>query len=117
MNRRAEGDLHEARARASLERAGLRTLACNVGYRVGELDLVMLDREVLVFVEVRYRRPHDFGGALASVTPAKQRKLARAASQYLAAHPEHACRACRFDVVAIGDSGCDWVRDAFRLDG
>ena len=117
MDRKAEGDAREAQARSELERAGLRLLAGNVRYRVGEIDLVMLDREVLVFVEVRYRREHDFGGALASVTRAKQRRLARAASHYLAEHPQHARRACRFDVVAIGDSGSDWVRDAFRLDG
>ncbi|MCK7594616.1 YraN family protein [Pseudomarimonas salicorniae] len=117
MDRKAEGDAREAQARAGLERAGLRTLASNVRYRVGEIDLVMLDREVLVFVEVRYRREHDFGGALASVTSGKRRKLARAASQYLVDHPQHARRACRFDVVAIGDSRSDWVRDAFRIDG
>jgi putative endonuclease len=117
VDRKAEGDAREAQARASLERAGLRLVGSNVRYRVGELDLVMLDREVLVFVEVRYRREHDFGGALASVTRSKQQKLTRAATQFLAAHAQHARRACRFDVVAIGDAGTDWVRDAFRVDG
>lgn len=117
MDRKAEGDAREGEARAVLERAGLRTVGQNVRYRVGELDLVMLDGDVLVFVEVRYRRPHDFGGALASVTQGKQRKLARAAASYLAQHPQHARRACRFDVVAIDDGGPEWVRDAFRLDG
>lgn len=117
MDRKAEGDAREAQARDQLERAGLRTLERNVRYRVGEIDLVMLDGEVLVFVEVRYRREHDFGGALASVTPSKQGKLARAASQYLASHPQHARRACRFDVVAIGDRDSQWLRDAFRMDG
>lgn len=117
MDRRAEGEAREAQARDLLERAGLRTVQRNARYRVGELDLVMLDGDILVFVEVRYRREHDFGGALASVTAAKQRKLGRAAASYLAQHPQHARRACRFDVVAIGDAGTDWLRDAFRLDG
>jgi putative endonuclease len=116
VDRRTEGAARETQARGVLERAGQRTLGCNVRYRVGELDLVMLDREVLVFVEVRYRREHDFGGALASVTQSKQAKLARAAASFLARHPQHAQRACRFDVVAIGDTGADWVRDAFRMD-
>ncbi len=117
MDRKAEGDAREGQAREQLERAGLRTIERNVRYRVGEIDLVMLDAEVLVFVEVRYRREHDFGGALASVTRSKQAKLGRAAAQYLASHPQHARRACRFDVVAIGDDGSHWLRDAFRLDG
>lgn len=116
FSRKAEGDAREAQARVHLERAGLRFVAANVRFRVGEIDLVMHDRDVLVFVEVRYRRDGDFGGALASVTRGKQQKLARAASQFLAREPRWAEAPCRFDVVAIDDNSVDWVRDAFRLD-
>ncbi|GIX35831.1 MAG: UPF0102 protein [Lysobacteraceae bacterium] len=117
MDRRAEGEAREEQARLLLERAGLSTLARNQRYRVGEIDLVMLDGEVLVFVEVRYRRSRGFGGALASVDPGKQRRLVRAAQCFLAAHAAHARRPCRFDVVALGDGAPTWVRDAFRPDG
>lgn len=120
MTTRDTGQAFEATARAHLERAGLVALATNAGYRVGELDLVMRDGEALVFVEVRYRRDARFGGGSASVTPTKRRRIALAASTWLAAHPREAHRPCRFDVVAIAGNAdapdIDWIRNAFTLD-
>ncbi|MGB0712952.1 MAG: YraN family protein [Gammaproteobacteria bacterium] len=104
----------EARARRLLERAGLKTLGANYLCRQGEIDIVMLDGDILVFVEVRYRAGKDFGGALASVDHRKQRKLARAALHYLRGHPEHANRGIRFDVIAMSEGEFNWVKDAFR---
>ena len=123
-DRRARGAQVEAAARQRLEQAGLRTLAANVGYRGGELDLVMIeagpDTETLVFVEVRYRAGAAFGGGFASVDRNKRRKLVRAAQVWLLRHPRHANAPCRFDVVAAsGDPATpafDWLRDAFRAD-
>lgn len=111
------GDAAEDAALALLCAHGLRRLARNLRFKVGELDLVMLDGEVLVFVEVRRRGRADFGTALDSVDPRKARKLARAAQLYLQRHPHHAARACRFDVLGF-DSGQAprWVRGAFTLD-
>ncbi len=117
-NRLAEGSAREREAQEALERAGLRLRASNVRYRVGEIDLVMDDGEILVFVEVRYRRDESFGGGSASVDRRKQQRLARAASLYLADNPRLAERPCRFDVVALGATRpLDWIRDAFQLDG
>jgi len=117
VDRKAEGEAREAEARRYLERAGLRFVCANARFRVGEIDLVMTDGPSLVFVEVRYRREADFGGALVSVTASKQRRLARAAASYLANQPGAQTRPCRFDVVAIGPQGVQWVRDAFQVDG
>ena len=118
--RRARGARAEAVARAHLLKAGLREVAANAGCRLGELDLVMLDRDTLVFVEVRYRRDDAFGGGAASVDARKRRKLVLAARQFLLSHPAHADAPCRFDVVeAEGDPGAPrlhWIRDAFRAD-
>lgn len=118
--RRARGDAVETRARAFLTAHGLRPVAANAGYRVGELDLVMRDGGTLVFVEVRYRRSTAFGGGAASVDAGKRRRLVRAAEQFLLAHREFAALPCRFDVVAAsGDPDApalEWIRDAFRAD-
>lgn len=115
--RHLTGAAVEAAACAHLQSQGLVLLAVNVRYRDGELDLVMRDGGVLVFVEVRYRVRADFGGAAASVTPAKQRRLVRAATRYLAAHRKYAALPCRFDVVgAEGDPEAPrltWLRAAF----
>lgn len=123
--RHRSGALAEAAARTHLLRAGLREVAANASFRLGELDLVMFDPGArgggcLVFVEVRYRAGAGYGGGAASVAGAKQRKLVRAAQQFLLAHPRYAEANCRFDVVeAQGDPAAPalrWIRDAFRAD-
>lgn len=125
MDRRLHGAQAEAAARRHLVQAGLRPVAANAHFRLGELDLVMLDAaaaggETLVFLEVRYRRDARFGGGAMSVDAGKQRKLVRAAQQFLLAHPRWAHAPCRFDVVeADGDPSnprLHWIRDAFRAD-
>lgn len=130
LDRRRRGAVVEAAARAYLLQAGLREVAANANYRIGELDLVMLDDggrngsgrddATLVFVEVRYRRDARYGGGAASVDFSKRRKLVRAAQLFLLSHRKFANAACRFDVVeADGDPDAphlNWLRDAFRLD-
>lgn len=124
-DRRARGAAVEDAARTHLLRAGLREVAANASFRLGELDLVMVDDDAfgaptLVFVEVRYRRDDDYGGGAASVDRHKQRKVVRAAELFLLAHRRLADMPCRFDVVdAHGDPAAprlDWIRDAFRAD-
>ncbi|MFZ7208085.1 YraN family protein, partial [Bordetella avium] len=78
--RHAQGKRAEAQGLRLLRAQGLRLLARN---RHGELDLIMLDGEVLVVVEVRWRSGSAFGGAAASIGPAKQARLARAAACWL----------------------------------
>ena len=116
-DRRASGAAWERVARKHLETAGLRLLAANQNYRVGEIDLVMRDGETVVFVEVRYRRTNGFGGGVLSVDANKQRKLVLAAQCFLSEHADLARRACRFDVVAVeGEADAprvEWIRNAF----
>lgn len=112
----ATGAAGEQAARRFLERRGLRTLACNYRARGGEIDLVMADGGVTVFVEVRRRKGQGLAGALHSVDRPKQRRLIRAAQQWLSRRPGLG----RFDVVAVsgeGDSELQWLRNAFSADG
>jgi len=99
------------RAAEYLQRQGLRLIRHNFRCRQGEIDLVMEDGATLVFVEVRARARQDFGGAAASITLGKQRRLIAAAQVYLAGL--NALPACRFDAVLIGPDGLEWVRAAF----
>lgn len=112
------GDDAEAQALAHLTRHGLKLVQRN--YRVaagprargGEVDLIVRERDgTLVFVEVRARRGASHGGAAASVTSTKQRRVIYAAQHYLlqfASPPP-----CRFDVVAIEADTLQWFRGAF----
>lgn len=107
----------EARAAEFLAARGFTILARNVRASAGEIDLVALDGETLVFCEIRTRRSRGQGGALESVTPAKQRQVVRVAEWFLARHPALHARPMRFDVVAIDRHGdemaIEHVPDAF----
>ncbi len=81
----------------------LKLLEQNVNFRVGEIDLIMQDQQTLVFVEVRRRKHHKYGGALASITASKQKKLTRAALLYLQQKKLMDKVPCRFDLVAVSD--------------
>ncbi|MBC3932091.1 MAG: YraN family protein [Undibacterium curvum] len=106
---RRRGDAGEAQALAHLEQAGLRLVQKNFLCPGGEIDLIMQDRETLVFVEVRSRASASFGGALASITPAKQRKWQHAAQVYLMGLRSQP--ACRFDVIAIEAGKITWLQN------
>src|ERR1700727_2423510 len=98
---------------------GLKILARNLRCKAGELDLVCLDGAVLAIVEVRQRGSAEFGGASASVTWAKQRKIIRAAQFFLRRQKHWRNLPMRFDVLAIEGSPqeahrVDWIKDAFR---
>ena len=110
----------EAIAAAYLARQGLQLLARNWRVRGGELDLVCSDGATLVFVEVRLRRTAGFGGAAASITGLKQRRLILAARHYLQRHAKScAGRPCRFDAVlldALDEAHLRWIKNAYTLD-
>lgn len=117
LSRQQTGAGYEQQARRLLEKAGLTFVAANARFRVGEIDLIMRDRQTWVFVEVRYRRNALFGGAAASVTRSKQQKLLRAAALWLRARNSSLDTAdCRFDVIAITGTQVDWLPNAFTAE-
>jgi putative endonuclease len=103
----------EALAARHLERRGLREIQRNFRIRGGEIDLICRDGKTLVFVEVRQRSRADFGGAGASITAGKRRRIVLAAQHYLLAQPD--CD-CRFDCVLIDGDQLEWIKNAFAAD-
>jgi putative endonuclease len=102
----------EDRAREFLEAKGYAFLDRNFKNPTGEVDLVMRDRETVVFVEVRERRNEGFGRGFETVTRAKQAKVVRAAVAYvkfkgLTKEP------LRFDIVSIGPGTLEHIPNAF----
>ena len=115
---RARGAAAEDAAEAYLRGQGYRIVERNVAGKLGEIDLVALDGETLVFVEVKARATAEFGRAVEAVGPRKQARLARAAAMFLARN--RSTRPCRFDVLGLdraADGRWDFtlVRDAFEL--
>ena len=110
------GQAAEALAAAYLEKQGLRVLERNFRIRGGEIDLICRDGKGLVFVEVRLRSHLNYGGAAASITRTKQKRLILAARHYLMRLPE--CD-CRFDCVLLDrldQSAIEWIKNAFSAD-
>lgn len=108
----------EDAAAAHAAASGARIVARNWRGGGGEIDLVLEDGPTLVFAEVKTRSSAACGGALAAVTAAKVRKVARAALAYLQAHDLLDDAPCRFDVFAVleqsgGTLRVEWIRDAF----
>ncbi len=109
------GDAAESLALAHLQRAGLTLLERNYrtpGRGGGEIDLIMREPDgTVAFVEVRKRASASHGGAAASVSFSKQRRIVFAARHYLMRL--RTPPPCRFDVVMVEPDGVQWLRAAF----
>ena len=107
-----KGEAAEELACQYLKSKGLQLVEQNYHSRFGEIDLIMMDDDVLVFIEVRYRKNANYGGAASSVSYQKQQRIHKTAMIYLQkagnTHP------ARFDVIAIeGDMQINWIKRAF----
>lgn len=112
--RQRSGRLAEKKVLAYAKKQGLKLLSQNYQTRYGELDLVLTDKQALVIVEVRYRARNDFGGAVATVTHAKQRRIIAATKGYMLEHSQWQEAPVRFDVVGVNAAGeIDWIEQAF----
>ena len=112
MTDHPSGVAAEELAARYLAAQGLRVIGRNYRCRFGEIDLIAKDGEMLVFVEVRLRRSVRFGGALASITRAKQKKLMATARCYLSGLRD--MPGCRFDAIlldALDARRIEWLRD------
>lgn len=87
---------------------------------VGEIDIIMLDKNSneLVFIEVRYRQNTKFGSAAETVDYHKQQKIIKTAHYYLQHKPQYQDFICRFDVVGVESNlkypQVTWIKDAFK---
>ena len=98
--RKSLGKAGEDLAERYLKRQGYAILERNYRCPLGEIDLIALNKRVVVFVEVKTRRVDTSGAPLESVNAVKQRRLKRTALHYLNKHRLHD-RDVQFDVVGI----------------
>lgn len=120
FSRKRVGDDAEVVAEQWLHKQGLRPLMRQYRGRLGEIDLVMRDRDTLVIIEVKYRQ-QGLGQALESVGAAKQKKLSLTAQRLYAEKPEWQSMSWRFDVLALAGAlqapEVKWIRSAFEMQG
>lgn len=96
---RTRGAAIERLAAQWLQQHGLTLVTSNHHVKGGELDLVMKDQDILVFIEVKHRTTTRYGHPLETVTAQKRHRLIRAAKLYIARHAVSS--PCRFDILAI----------------
>lgn len=102
-----------------LKKQGLKRLDTNFATAFGEIDLIMLDSETLVFVEVRFRSSNQFGSALESITPKKITKIRKTAKIFIQHNSKYRHKYCRFDTVTITNNdeninnNLEWIKGAF----
>ncbi len=116
---RGLGQRWESVAEKHLRASGYVIRDRNYRARAGEIDLIAEEDGVLCFVEVKGRSSAGFGSPADAVTAEKQRRIARAAQEYLLRRRLPSSTRCRFDVVSILDSGerleVTIFRDAFPM--
>jgi putative endonuclease len=116
LPKRELGSQKESESREFLEKNGLEFIEANYFCKMGEIDLIMDDHGVRVFVEVRYRKNSRYGDGVDSVTKQKQTKIIRAAKHYLVCHDLYDKIPCRFDVIAEDvNKNIIWIKDAFWI--
>lgn len=115
LSHRHKGHAIELLAERWLEQQGLTLVERNFTIKAGEIDLIMWERDTLVFVEVRYRATTEHGSGAESITRHKMQKIRRTANFYLQSKFGNKPPFCRIDVLSgEGDPVIfDWIQNAF----
>lgn len=112
-----KGLQYESLANKHLQKQGLKLLQQNFHSRFGEIDLVMLDGNTVCFIEVKYRKSLDFGGAASAISYSKRQKIIKTAQIFMSENRKLANRAMRFDALMLQhidqDININWIQNAF----
>ena len=118
LSRKRLGREGEDVAAGFLKKKGYKLVERNYRCKTGEVDLIVLDRKVIVFVEVKTRTDHSFGSPFEAVEARKQRKMIQAARFFLHERKLHQ-RDARFDVVGVswpgGEPVIEHIENAFEV--
>ncbi len=113
-----KGQQAEQIALEYLQSQGLIRLYENFSCKQGEIDLIMLDKEFIVFVEVRYRKKTQYGHPLETINYQKQQKIIKAIQVFLLQYPKYNHLPCRIDAIALHSQAdqekINWVKNAIQ---
>ena len=112
-----KGLQYESLAKKHLLKQGLTLFQQNYHSRFGEIDLVMLEGNTVCFIEVKYRKSQDFGGAASAISYSKRQKIIKTALIFMSENQKLANRAMRFDALMLQqidqDININWIQNAF----
>jgi putative endonuclease len=112
-NKQKKGSQYEQLALNYLLQQKLKQIEQNYFCKWGEIDLIMQDKDFIVFVEVKYRKKTQYGHPLETITRSKQLKIKKTALLYL--QKKNINNAfCRFDAISIDNNNeITWIKSAF----
>lgn len=113
VNKRKLGSQKEILACTFLENNGMTIIRTNYLTKSGEIDIIAKEKDILVFVEVKYRKDTKFGYPEEAVNPKKQRTIRNVANYYMVTEHLSLESPVRFDVVAILGNEIKHIRNAF----
>lgn len=112
------GRAAEEQALHFLQQYGLKPLEKNYRTPRGEVDLIMLDNETIVFIEVRARSSDTYMKPLESIDKRKLENIIYASNHYLQKSKTGNDSSCRFDVVLLTNINSqpkiEWIKNAFE---
>jgi|Wag4MinimDraft_12_1082652.scaffolds.fasta_scaffold00024_18 putative endonuclease len=114
MFKRRKGNAGEQKAAAFLKKEGYQIIEKNYRTPFGEIDIIALQNETLVFIEVKSRSSRQFGTGAESVDRRKQYKIIKSAQVYIKKFYQHEQK-CRFDVISIDSGKISHIKNAFTL--
>lgn len=116
MNKKEIGNKYETLAIQYLISKGYTILEHNYRNKMGEIDILAMDRDTIVAIEVKYRNDMSYGDPLEAVTMAKQRRISRTFLVYYSSHGYSDNTPCRFDVIGIyGTDNIVHIENAFEF--
>jgi putative endonuclease len=97
---------------------GLKIIERNFHCRFGEIDLIGFDKEILVFIEVRYRKNERFLAVIETIDKRKCTKIITTSEYFLNNYRNYGSHCCRYDVIAISGEldkpVIEWIKNAFQ---
>ena len=106
------GQIGEEIAKNYLKEQGYKLIKTNFKNKIGEIDIIAYDKDILAFIEVKYRKNSQFGLPREAVNAVKQRKIRLVASAYINKYKLFD-KQCRFDVLEILDKEITLIKDCF----
>ena len=115
MNKRKVGSFYEDSAKRFLSEQGVSILEVNYRCKMGEIDIIGIQGDVLIFFEVKYRKDNRYGSSFDAIDKSKQKKIISCAKYYLTVNKTD--RFIRFDAIGIDGDKIEWIKDAFWMNG
>lgn len=118
MNKREIGSEYEAASILFLEQQKVQILEKNFRCKIGEIDIIGLYDNKLIFFEVKYRSTKRYGVAAEAINSNKMKTISMVADYYRVTHRQYSDRQISFDVIAIdNDKEIKWIKNAFQYCG